>query len=75
MGKVTANISMSLDGFIAGRNVSVKNPLGDGGDRLHEWMFPPKGNYQEVAAEMFKNVGAIIMGRQMFNTGEEPLGG
>jgi dihydrofolate reductase len=74
MGKVTANISMSLDGFIAGPNVSVKNPLGDDGNRLHEWMFPPKGNYQKVAAEMFKNVGAIIMERQMFNTGEEPWG-
>ena len=74
MGKVTANISMSLDGFIAGANVSVKNPLGDGGNRLHEWMFPPKGNYDEVAAELFKNVGAVIMGRQMFNTGEEPWG-
>jgi dihydrofolate reductase len=74
MGKVTANMSMSLDGFIAGPNVSVKNPLGDGGERLHEWMFPPKANHQEVAAEMFKNVGAVIMGRQMFNTGEEPWG-
>jgi dihydrofolate reductase len=74
MGKVTANMSMLLDGFIAGPNVSVNNPLCEGGDRLHEWMFPPKGNYQEVAAEMFKNVGAVIMGKQMFNTGEEPWG-
>jgi dihydrofolate reductase len=37
-------------------------------------MFPPKANHQEVAAEMFKNVGAVIIGRQMFNTGEEPWG-
>jgi dihydrofolate reductase len=74
MGKVTANMSMSLDGFIAGQNVSVKNPLGDSGERLHEWMFPPKADHQKVAAEMFKNVGAVIMGRQMFNTGEEPWG-
>jgi hypothetical protein len=48
---------MSLDGFIAGPNISVKNPIGDGGERLHEWMFPPKGNHQEVAAEMFKMLG------------------
>jgi dihydrofolate reductase len=74
MGRVTANMSMSLDGFIAGPNISAKNPLGDGGERLHEWMFPPKGNYQEVAAEMFKNVGAVIMGREMFDLGEEPWG-
>jgi dihydrofolate reductase len=66
MGKVTANMSMSLDGFIAGPKDDV--------DRLHEWMFPPKGNYQEIAAEMFENVGAVIMGRQMFNAGEQPWG-
>ena len=74
MGHVTANMSMSLDGFIAGANVSVENPLGDGGTQLHEWMFPPKGDYLKIATEIFKNVGAVIMGRQMFNTGEEPWG-
>jgi dihydrofolate reductase len=37
-------------------------------------MFLPKGNYQEVAEKMFKTVGAVVMGRQMFNTGEEPWG-
>lgn len=75
MGKVTANVSMSLDGFIAGPNVSVENPMGDYGERLHEWMFPPKGNHEEIATDMFKNVGAVIMGRQMFNAGEGPWGG
>jgi hypothetical protein len=39
MSKVTVNISMSLDGFITGPNESVENPLGDGGERLHERMF------------------------------------
>ena len=39
MGVLTADISMSLDGFIAGPNDSPENPLGDGGERLHEWMF------------------------------------
>jgi dihydrofolate reductase len=74
MGKVTANMSMSLDGFITGPKVSVENPMGDSGERLHEWMFPPKGNYEEIAADMFQNVGAVIMGRQMFNLGEGPWG-
>ncbi len=59
MGKVTANMSMSLDGFIAGPNISVKNPVGEGGGRLHEWVFPPKGNYQKVVDEMFNNVGQL----------------
>jgi hypothetical protein len=36
MGKVTSDMSMSLDGFIAGSNDDVERPLGEGGDRLHE---------------------------------------
>lgn len=39
MGKVTVDMSMSLDGFIAGPNDSAENPLGDGGERLHDWMY------------------------------------
>ena len=39
MRKVTSEISMSLDGFITGPNVRVGNGMGDGGDRLHDWMF------------------------------------
>jgi dihydrofolate reductase len=71
---IQANMSMSLDGFIAGPNIGLENPMGEGGERLHEWMFPPKGDYQQVAAEMFKNVGAVFMGRRMFDLGEEPWG-
>jgi hypothetical protein len=37
MARLTLDISMSLDGFIAGPNRTVEQPLGDGGDRLHEW--------------------------------------
>jgi hypothetical protein len=39
MGMVTSNISVSLDGFVAGPNDGVDNPMGDGGERLHEWVF------------------------------------
>lgn len=39
MGKVVLNISMSLDGFVAGPNDSPENPLGDGGERLFKWYF------------------------------------
>jgi hypothetical protein len=41
MSKLRFTISMSLDGFVAGPNQSVDNPLGIGGMRLHEWAFPP----------------------------------
>ena len=39
MAKVTLNMSMSLDGFIAGPNVGVELPMGEGGLRLHDWLF------------------------------------
>ncbi len=39
MAKLRFKISMSLDGFVAGSDQSVKNPLGIGGGRLHEWAF------------------------------------
>jgi hypothetical protein len=39
MGSVTCHISMSLDGFVAGPNQSMENPIGEGGLRLHEWVF------------------------------------
>ena len=41
MSRVRFKISMSLDGFVAGPGQSVDNPLGIGGIRLHEWVFPP----------------------------------
>jgi len=39
MTRLTFDISMSLDGFIAGPNQSLERPLGDGGERLHHWLF------------------------------------
>lgn len=39
MTKVTSDMSMSLDGFITGPNDDVERPLGDGGERLHEWIY------------------------------------
>lgn len=70
---------MSLDGFVAGPNQSVENPLGVGGTRLHEWIFALAGwrathgleggevnESTPVFEEMFANIGATIMGRNMF---------
>jgi dihydrofolate reductase len=72
-------ISMSLDGFIAGPNQSEEHPLGEGGEQLHEWVFPlaawraPHGlEGGEVSAstpvveESLQNIGATVMGRNMF---------
>ena len=70
---------MSLDGFVAGPNQRVENPLGVGGMRLHDWAFPlaafremhglEGGEVDEstaVIAEAFARVGATVMGRNMF---------
>ncbi len=75
-------MSMSLDGFITGPNVSPENGLGDGGDRLHEWALPGAGVDVEAAAprlrganrriyDEFMATGAVVAGRATF----EPAGG
>ena len=75
MGTVIIDMSMSLDGFIAGPKDDDKPDRELVAlDRLHDWMFPPKGNFQEIERERFQNVGAVVMGRRMFNLGEEPWG-
>ena len=85
MSKLRFNITMSLDGFVAGPNQSVENPLGEGGIRLHEWAFAleawRKANGQDggevnastsVVEESLANIGAYIMGRNMFGGGSGP---
>ena len=79
MSRLRFRISMSLDGYVAGPHQSVENPLGVGGMRLHEWVFPlaawraPHGmeggevnESTPVIEESLRNVGATIMGRNMF---------
>lgn len=79
MSKLRLRISMSLDGFVAGPSQSVENPLGIGGERLHEWVVPlaawraPHGKEAgevnestRVVEESLENIGATIMGRNMF---------
>src|SRR5690242_15150266 len=69
--------TMSLDGFIAGPAVSVEDPMGKGGERLHEWMFndsPDRGADPEMAKEISGLVGAVILGRRTFEVGLAPWG-
>lgn len=69
MAKVTCNISVSVDGFVAGPDQSVENPLGVGGMQLHEWHFHPQGDDQRVIDEWQHSPGAYVMGRNMFGPG------
>jgi dihydrofolate reductase len=79
VSKLRFRISMSLDGFVAGPSQSVDNPLGIGGPRLHEWALAlavaraqhglDGGEVNEstpVVEEALANLGATVMGRNMF---------
>ncbi len=79
MSKLRFSLAMSLDGYVAGPDQSLENPLGEGGMHLHDWVFPLEAFRRmhgeeggEVNAssgvleETFANAGAYIMGRNMF---------
>ena len=85
VAKLRFRIAMSLDGYTAGPEQSVQNPLGIGGERLHEWAFAlaawrkPHGmkggtvnESTPVMEDLLKNLGATIMGRHMFGGGDGP---
>ena len=84
MRKVFVDVGISLDGFIAGPNGGPKNPLGDYGLKIHDWMFKQKaflrhlgldggetdGKDSEIIENIFTRIGANIMGKRMFEEGE-----
>jgi dihydrofolate reductase len=87
MGKVVSGITMSLDGFVTGPNDRLGAGLGDGGERLHYWVFGGPWNYGEPGGsaagvdktyveEVFSGVGAWIVGRTMHDVvdgwGDDP---
>ena len=85
MGKVYVDITTSVDGFVAGPNPSLEHPLGEGGERLHEWLVGTASFKErhgesggevnadsELFEESFLELGAVVMGRRMFSGGEGP---
>jgi dihydrofolate reductase len=67
----TCHVTISLDGFLAGADQSLEEPLGIGGERLHQWMFPADGGALldgDAASRehLAKQRGAYVMGRNMF---------
>ncbi len=85
MGKVMFEISMSLDGLVAGPYQSEEDPLGVGGEDLHEWVIKVEAWRKQhgleggevnassaVLEEIQANVGATVMGRNMFGGGPGP---
>lgn len=83
MGKVHADMSVSLDGFVAGPNAGPQNALGDGGHRIQQWLYDVESwrerqsfeggqtnRDDEVFKERSSRNGAYVMGRRMFDEGE-----
>src|ERR1700761_5855719 len=80
MGKTKARIAISLDGYMAGPDQDEANPLGVGGEALHEWAFRQasfkemhgdgddgeRGVSDEILRASLDNLGAVVMGRNMF---------
>jgi dihydrofolate reductase len=82
MSELRCFISMSLDGFVAGPDQSAEDPLGVGGMRLHEWIFPlapwredhgEQGGETNASTPVLErrnaNLGSVVMGRNMFGGG------
>lgn len=78
MGRIIMDMSPSLDGYIAGRGVSIDRPFGDAGHRLHHWLGFGAAELTEVdhavAKRMFETAGAVVIGRRMFDVGIEHWG-
>ena len=84
MSELTADISVSLDGYVAGPSPSLEDPLGVGGERIHEWLFELASfrrqhgmeggveNEDNAVVEEMGGAGATIMGRKMFSGGSGP---
>jgi dihydrofolate reductase len=72
MGKVIVNLTMSLDGYVAGPNVQMEEPMGEGGEALHDWMFDSE--HPDPEADLFTNAGAVIIGGRTFDLGDSHWG-
>jgi dihydrofolate reductase len=67
MGKVVFDISVSLDGFMTAANRRPQEPMGDGGQRLHEWAFGDDRRDREVLTSGVAGTGAVIAGRRTYD--------
>ena len=87
MGLIAIDISVSVDGYVAGPNASHDEPLGKGGERLHEWIFGldawrarhgleggERSVDNNVVEEALARWGAVVMGRKMWSGGSGPWG-
>lgn len=71
MAKVLLEMSMSLDGYVTGPDVSPEEPMGRGGEQLHDWMFADRSpaEVEQYGIDHFSGIGAVIVGRRMADLG------
>lgn len=74
MGRVIADITVSLDGFVTGPNPGPGNGLGDGGDDLHRWAFSDDPDDRRLLSEGAARSGAVVLGRNLFDIVDGPAG-
>jgi hypothetical protein len=74
MIRIIADISGSLDGFVAGSGPSPDNGLGTGGEALHTWAFPDDPDDRRVLREAAARSGAVVLGRHLFDVVDGPNG-
>ena len=74
MTRITADISVSLDGFVTGRDPSPDNGLGTGGEALHTWAFSDDPDDRRVLREGTARSGAVVLGRHLFDVVDGPKG-
>lgn len=65
-------MTMSVDGFVAGPNAGINNPMGDGGDSLYDWVFARRSEKDtEILNNVFDHSGAVIIGSRMYHNAIE----
>jgi hypothetical protein len=72
MTKVLVELSMSLDGYVTGPDVSSEEPMGRGGEALHDWTFRGRSAAESEENAHYSGIGAIIVGRRMADLGIGP---
>ena len=69
MAKIISSITISLDGFIAGQNISQDLPMGENGVLLHRWIFDDiTAVDKKILADLVDSSGAVILGSTTYNT-------
>ena len=74
MSDVTCDLAVSVDGYVAGPDQTVDDPIGRGGMQLHGWHLDPQGEDRRIVDEWSAGVGAYVMGRNMFGPGPGRVG-